>query len=174
MRLFTAYSMDKRMERQFEKSFNEFAEKIFRYVYFRVSEYDLAKDLTEDTFVRYWKVLIKDEKVENHKALLYFIASGLIIDYYRAKKNSKKVSLENIDERLLSREDGLEDILAQEQELEKVYRKIKKLRKEYQEILLLHYLEDLSVKEIAFIQKKRENSIRVLLHRALKELKKKI
>lgn len=166
--------MDKTIKKQFEASFREFAESIFRYVYFKVSEHDLAQDIAEDTFVRYWKILIKGEKVNNHRALLYFIAKGIIIDFYRKKKNSKKVSLERIDERLLGVFDRAEDNISKKQELEQIYATVKKLKKDYQDVLFLHYVEDLSVKEIAFIQKKKENAIRVLLHRALKELKKKL
>lgn len=166
--------MDRSIKKQFEVSFTEFATGIFRYIYFKVSEYELAQDLTEETFVKYWKVLRGGKEVDNHKALLYFIAKGLVIDHYRTKKNSKKQSLETVDERLLAVADDIEDSITQKQELEQVYAKIKKLKKEYQDILFLHYVEDVSIKEIAFIQKKQENAVRVLLHRALKELKKKL
>ena len=166
--------MEKDIKKQFEASFTEFATGIFRYIYFKVSNYELAQDLTEETFVRYWKRLKDGKEIENHKALLYFIAKGLIIDHYRTKKNSKKLSLETVDERLLAASDDIEDAIAQKQELEQVYTKIRKLKKEYQDVLFLHYVEDLSIKEIAFIQKKQENAVRVLLHRALQELKKKL
>lgn len=166
--------MDKHIKKQFESSFKEFTIGIFRYIYFKVSEYELAQDLTEETFVRYWKVLRNGKMVDNHKALLYVIAKGMIVDHYRTKKNNKKQSLETIDERLLSVIDDTENNIAQNQELEHVYATIKKLKKEYQDILFLHYVEDLSVKEIASIQKKKENAIRVFLHRALQELKKKL
>ena len=165
--------MNKSIENQFAKIFKEFAGSIFRYIYFKVSDYELAQDITEETFIRYWEVL-KKNKIDNHKALLYLIAKGLIVDFYRKKKNNKKVSLENIDERLLGKFDTTEEAIAQIQELEAIYLKIKKLKKDYQDILFLHYVEDLTIKEIAFIQKKKENAIRVFLHRALKELKKKI
>lgn len=165
--------MDKSIEKHFEINFKKFAGSIFRFVYFKVSDYELAQDITEETFIRYLKVL-KEGKVENHRALLYFIAKRFIIDYYRKKKNSRKILLDNIDERLLSSFDNTEEAIAQIQKLEYVNEKIKKLRKEYQDILFLHYVEDLTVKEIAFIQKKNENAIRVFLHRALKELKKKL
>lgn len=159
------------IEKRFEASFIEFATGIFRYIYFKVSEYELAQDLTEETFVRYWKRLKDGKAIDNHKALLYFIAKGLVVDHYRIKKYSKKQSLETVDERLLAVSDNYEDALAQKQELEQVYTKINKLKKEYQDVLFLHYVEDLSIKEIAFIQKKQENAVRVLLHRALRQLK---
>lgn len=156
---------------KFETSYNQFAGGIFRYIYFKVSSFELTQDLTSDVFVRYWKILTEGKNIVNHKALLYFIAKGLIIDFYRRRKNNKKISLEDIDERLLGVLDKVEETISQKQELEQVYAKIKKLKKADQEIIFLHYVEDLSVKEIAFIQKKKENAIRVHLHRALKMLK---
>lgn len=166
--------MDTNSEKQFEACFKELAKNIFRFIYFKVSEYELAQDLTEEVFIRYWKRLKEKKSIKNPKALLYFIAKGLVIDHYRTKKNNKKQSLEEIDERLLSIPDGIADSIAKKQELEQIYATIKKLRSEYQEILFLHFVEDLSVKEIACIQKKKENAVRVFLHRAVKELKKKI
>ena len=157
--------------KKFELIYNNLAGGIFRYVYFKVSDFELARDITSEAFVKYWKVLSGKKKIENHKALLYLIAKGLVIDYYRKKKNNKRVSLESVDERLLGLIDTAEDSLLQKQELEQIYVKIKLLKKDFQDMLFLHYVEDLTIKEIAFIQKKKENAVRVLLHRALKSLK---
>ena len=156
---------------KFEITYSKFAGGIFRYIYFRVSDYELARDITSELFVKYWKLLIQEKKIENHKALLYFIAKGLIIDHYRKKNHTKRVSLESVDERLLGLLDTVENSLLQKQKLEEIYAKIKLLKKSYQDMLFLHYVEDLTVKEIAYIQKKKENAIRVLLHRALRSLK---
>ena len=166
--------MNTYIEKLFESRFKEFAGGILRYIYFKVSDYETAQDLAEETFVRYWKVLKSGKKIDSHKALLYFIAKGLIVDHYRTKKKSKKLSLETIDERLLFVQDSAEDAILQKQELERVFRAIKELKKNHQEVLFLHYVDDLSIKEIAFIQKKKENAVRVNVHRALQELKKKL
>lgn len=164
----------KKIQKKFDNAFKEFGTGIFRFVYFKVSEYEVAQDITEDTFVRYWKVLGKGKIVANEKALLYFIAKGLVVDFYRKKKNIKKVSLSDVDERLLGQGDSIEDRLSQKEQLEGVLKAIKQLRKEYQEVLFLRFLEDLTIQEIAYIQKKKENAIRVLVHRALKALKEKL
>jgi RNA polymerase sigma-70 factor (ECF subfamily) len=157
--------------KKFESIYNILAGGIFRYVYFKVSDYELARDITSETFIKYWKLLSEEKKVKSHKALLYLIAKGLVIDYYRKKKNNKRVSLENVDERLLGEIDTAENSLLQKQELEQIYKKIRKLKKNFQDILFLHYVEDLTIKEIALIQKKKENAIRVMVHRAIKSLK---
>ena len=158
----------------FDSIYRQFAQGIFRFIYFKVSDYELARDLTADTFIRFWKQMIKGEEIQNGKALLYFIAKGITIDYYRKKKNRKSVSLDTIDERLLGVIDSMEDNVSTKQELEQVYAKLKEIKKEYQDVLLLHYVEDLKISEIAVALNKKENTVRVLLHRALKTLKGKL
>lgn len=163
-----------KLHRRFEEAYRQFAQGIFRFIYFKVSDYELARDFTADTFIRFWKQLAKGKEIQNNKALLYFIAKGITIDYYRKKKNTRSVSLEKIDERLLGVIDTDEDKFSTREELEQVYIKLKEIKKEYQDVLLLRYVEDLRISEIAGVLNKRENTIRVLLHRALKTLKKKL
>ncbi len=158
-------------EKKFNKTYREFAARIFRYVYFKVSDYDTAADVTADTFTRFWKILRKED-IGKTKAFLFSIANGIIIDYYRKKSNQKKVSLTTVDERLLGFTDNNEDALGQKQEIESLLQKLKKLKKEYQDIVLLHYVEELTITEISFILRKKENNTRVILHRALQALKK--
>ena len=86
--------------KEFDNVYKEFSGSIFRYIYFKVSDYDVAADLTADTFTRFWKVALR-ESIDNAKALLFSIANGIVIDYYRKKKKQKKVSLDIIDEWLL-------------------------------------------------------------------------
>jgi len=158
----------------FEKIYKQFSNGIFRYIYFKVSDFELAQDLTVNSFIRYWKILVKGEEIDNDRALLYKIAKGKIIDHYRKKGNNKHISLEKIDERLLGKIDPTEDIVSRKQELEQIYLQIKKIKKDFQDVILLHYVEDLTIKEMAFILHKKENAVRVLLHRALKSLKEKL
>jgi len=48
---------------------------------------------------------------------------------------------------------------------------IGQLKEEYQNIIIWHYIDDLSLPEIAKIANKTEGTARVTLHRALKALK---
>ncbi len=157
-------------EKKFNTVYKEFAGSVFRYIYFKVSDYDVAADLTADTFTRFWKVSVR-EPIDNAKAFLFSIANGIIIDYYRKKKKQKKVSLDVIDEWLLGVIDKNEDVLSNKQEITYIFLKLKKLKKTYQDILLLYYVEELKIEEISLVLHKTENNTRVILHRALQALK---
>lgn len=165
---------DKNLYLLFKKIYRSFSKGIIRFIYFKVSDYEIAQELAADTFIRYWKALVKGTEIKNDKAFLYFIARGLTIDYYRKKSKIKNVNIDTIDERLLGVIDNSEDRLSQKQELDEVFKKLSEIKKEYRDVLLLHYVEDLEIAKIAFILSKKENNIRVTLHRALKSLKEKL
>ena len=57
------------------------------------------------------------------------------------------------------------------QELEKLLLTIKQLKQEYQEVVLLRYVEEMSISEIAEILSKSTLNVRVTLHRAGKKLR---
>jgi RNA polymerase sigma-70 factor, ECF subfamily len=159
---------------EFESLFELYAKAIFRFLYFKVSDYELAQDMTEDTFLRVWKKLKNGETIGNPKALGYKIANGLAVDHYRKASKSNLVSLDEIDERMLPHTDDLDDRLDREQAMQHVYARLRDVKPEYREVILLYYIEELSVAEIAEILHKKENAVRVTIHRALQSLKEKM
>src|SRR3989344_2523417 len=74
------------IEQQFLKTYNEYADAIFRHCCFKVHNRELAKDLTQETFLRTWKYLQGGKTIENSKAFLYKTALNLIIDHSRKKQ----------------------------------------------------------------------------------------
>jgi RNA polymerase sigma-70 factor (ECF subfamily) len=97
-------------------------------------------------------------------------ASNLVIDSYRKKAyRDSKVDTDEIE---LIKSD--EDIL-HAQVLKETYEELrvamKNIKKEYEDLLLLHFVEDMTVTEISIIQNTNENNVRVKLHRAIKSLR---
>ena len=52
-----------------------------------------------------------------------------------------------------------------------IEKNIRFLKDEYRDVILLKYVEELSIKEIAEILNKSRGAVRVILHRAMKILK---
>src|SRR3989344_5622010 len=81
------------LEQEFLKAYDDLADAIFRHCYFRVSDRDKAKDITQDTFTKTWEYIARGGKVESIKAFLYRVANNLIVDEFRKKK---ELSLERL------------------------------------------------------------------------------
>ncbi|MFA5318538.1 MAG: RNA polymerase sigma factor [Patescibacteria group bacterium] len=158
----------------FSKIYDLYLDKIYRFVYFKVSSVPEAEDLTSQIFLKIWQLSLED-KIKTEKsfqAFLYKVARNTVIDYYRDSRNRKQtIPLEEAantpDEKTAAQDRDMDRKI----EKEELAEKIKKLKSEYQEIIILHYLNELSIKEIADILKKRKGNVRVMLHRALKALK---
>ncbi len=164
-----------RVKDKFTKTYNEYADSIFRYCVLRVSDRDVAMDLTQQAFMRYWDSLVRGTAIANDKAFLFTIARNAITDWYRKKK---PVSLEGLQEKS---EDGEEFVIIDDNakgalELDTEGRfllgKIHSLPHTSQQVLYLRYIEDLKPKEIAEILNIGENAVSVRIHRALDDLRK--
>src|SRR6186997_2352002 len=71
----------------FARLYDEFAEKLFRFIFFRVGHKEVAEDVLADTFVKAWQKLNQVHSPEALSGWLYQIAKNNIIDYYRIKKD---------------------------------------------------------------------------------------
>lgn len=151
--------------------YDHYQPKIYRFVLIKVGRREEAEDLTHQVFLNAW------QKISNYKDLgfpfsswLYRIARNQVIDHYRTRK--QEVSLEEVDAEI-STDFGLnEKNIDDKRQLEKVMEALRGLREDYQEILIMRFVEDLSVKETAAAVEKSEGAVKLMQHRAVKELKK--
>lgn len=155
--------------------YDTYVTRIYRFIMLKVSNKEIAEDLTSDVFLKTWHYLVnegkgRDEKIRSFSGLIYRIARTTLIDYYRTNKAKHEVPLEHIED-MGSGSDILADV-SLVQDSEQVMHMIRTMKREYQEIILLRYIEELSMHEIAEILQKSPTAVRVTLHRAMKILKK--
>lgn len=156
------------------ENYNELIDQIFRFVYLKTSNKEIAEDLTSDCFlstVRYLHPSTNSgqeaKEIQNLRAFLFKTARNKVIDYYR-QKNRVIYS----DEMVLANEEisGKDDIVNR-QDAKMIVEKIKLLKDDDREVLTLRYIEDLDIKEIADITGKSQMATRVQIFRALKKAK---
>ncbi len=154
---------------------------IYRHIYFRVSNREIAEDLTSHTFLKVWEYVIRlhnrEEQIESHqpikniRAFLYRTANNLVIDYYRSKK-FQAVELSDEMTEVIAGPDSIAERTVQRDTHEKLIAIVQTLKALDQQLVLMRYVDELSIKEIAGITHLSENSISIRLHRALKKLQK--
>ena len=106
--------------------------------------------------------------MENTKAFLYRVATNAIIDQYRRHKD---LSLDSLAEGGFDPSDANDHkkmVLSIDGKM--ALDLLNKIDGDDRDIMLMRYVEGLSVKEIAEVTGQRENTVSVKIHRALKEL----
>lgn len=159
----------------FIKVYDENVKDIHRFVYFKIGSREEANDLTSVIFLKAWNH-IKNNTLEDAKtlrALLYKIARTSIIDYYRETGGKTPLSLNDEYHKIEVTDESAspEERLDQAADLALIKRLLPLLKEEYREVIIMKFINDLSLEEIAEISEKTKGNVRVLLHRALNALK---
>lgn len=152
--------------------YDKYMPPIYRFILVKVGHKHDAEDLTHQVFLKAWQN-IGTYADEGHpfSSWLYKIANNSVIDHYRTKKTD--ISIEWIpEEKVGSNENDIPSQVDQEINLDKIRIGIMKLEQDQQSVLLMKFVNDLSNTEISEALGKSEGAIRVIQHRALKQLKK--
>jgi len=155
------------LKAEFLKAYDLYGDDIFRFCAMKVSNRELAEDLTQEVFMRYWQTVRDGEKLKNERAYLYTLARNLVIDWYRKKKES---SLDALTEQGLDFGDEEYKKIVQSAEVKEVLSVIGKLDDDARDALLLRFVEGLTPKEIAAISGESANAVSVRINRAIKKV----
>jgi RNA polymerase sigma-70 factor, ECF subfamily len=164
----------------FGKLFDEYYKIIFNYIFHRVADYDVSRDIAADTFMKaYLKVHSFVWKEISLLPWLYRIATNEVNYYYRKNKTyrlSAELFANQINKLFEFEEyDHEKQLMQQELKLNDEYRRaqeaMRKLSIKYQEVLSLRFFEKKSILEISEILDKKEGTIKSLLSRGLEKLK---
>lgn len=155
-------------EINFATAYSLYVDQVYRYVLSRVGSIQAAEDITSETF------LAALERCDNFRgegtlaAWILGIARHKIVDYFRSGR--APLSLE-VDFDVVGIEPSFVQAVEYQLELEQVRQAIQSLSPDRVDALTLYAFAGLSVNEISQILGKSEPAIRMLLHRAIKDLK---
>ena len=143
-------------------SLQEQYDKIYRYCCFKVNNKDIAEDLTQETFLKYFS---QTSYINRGKELayLYTIAKNLCVDFYRKAKEQE------LDEQV-EQVSGNDEIAVFETSFT-VKKAVDALPQDLQELLLLRFANELGIGEIAKIMGVSRFSVNRKLNKAIGMLK---
>jgi RNA polymerase sigma-70 factor (ECF subfamily) len=155
-----------------------FQEEIFRMIYYRTRSQVDAEDLTQEVFVQVFKSLSKIREEEKFKAWIFSIALNRVRDFQRKKKIQALLGVPSHGDDAVPRKgktdhhpEAMENLMRQE-----FWTQIKilldKLSRGEKEVFLLRFMDHLSIREISYVLKKNESTVKTHLYRALDKLRK--
>ncbi len=150
--------------------YEQMAERIYRYIFFRVNDESLAEDLAAEVFLRVWEHL-PSYRPQNASVLawVYTIAHNAVIDHYRTQRPTQP-----LDEALAI---AAPEPTPHEQseflfETRAVRDAMQCLTAEQREVLLLRFIDGMETDEIASRMRKTAGAVRALQMRGLQMLAK--
>ncbi|MEK7103373.1 MAG: RNA polymerase sigma factor [Patescibacteria group bacterium] len=161
----------------FAPLYDYYVQKVYRFVYLKVPSASDAEDLTSETFLKTWQYIKESKGIGNLQAVIYKIARNVVVDFYRKRGKALVESLDDSENEIViaDRVDlTLEEKMTLKSDMVLVEKALRELKDTYREIIVLHFLNDLSLKEIAKVVDRSPGAVRVMLHRGIKALKGKL
>lgn len=147
--------------------YERYAPGIYRYIYYRVGDEELARDLNADVFVRMLEGIDRyEDRGWSIASWLYRIAHDRTIDSLRRRD---RLSAQPID-LLGAAYDGPDESIDNVGERAAVRRAMARLSPSQRQVLLLRVVYDLPIQEAARQMRRTAGSIKSLQHRALENL----
>jgi RNA polymerase sigma-70 factor (ECF subfamily) len=149
--------------------YKKYHEQIFRYIFQRMDDEELAFDVTSQVFMKALKNLHRYEyRGVPFSSWLYRIAKSELFQAFRDRKAERTVNLDSIH--LNHMIDEMEED-ASEENRERLFHSLSKLKEEDMQLIEMRFFEKRSFKEIGEILDITENNAKVKSFRALEKLK---
>lgn len=153
-------------EEKMEQLLNDYGNSIFRMCFLYLKDYHLAEDAAQETFIKAMYAYDSFRNQSSEKTWLTQIAINTCKNLMRT--NWFRLARNELKEDIQSLEDSYDTIL----EKNSVLKAIMKLRENDRKMIVLYYYQELSMKEIAQITGKSENTVIQCVNRARGRLKK--
>ncbi len=154
--------------------YDRYIETVFRFIYFRVGNRQLAEDLTSDTFLRALKRIGSFTwQGRDLGAWLVTIARNLVADHFKSGRYRLEVTTGDVLD--AEREDRGPEGSPEAAVVDHITNvalltAVKQLNPEQQECIVLRFLQGFSVAETAQAMNKNEGAIKALQYRAVRAL----
>lgn len=153
----------------FASLYRENVQVIYRYIYHRVNDSQLAEDLTGDVFTRALKSIKGyQDQGKPFIAWLYRIAHARVVDHYR--RTGRRPDEQDIDDVPVAINPNMDERMMRRHAARTLRTAIAELTDEQQQVIVLRFIEGHRIETVAEMMDKNANAIKALQHRALRSL----
>ncbi|MFY4775938.1 RNA polymerase sigma factor SigX [Metabacillus sp. RGM 3146] len=162
------------MEDTFQKIYEKYHQDIFQFLFYMVKNREQAEDLVQEVYIRVLKSFDRFEGRSSEKTWLFSIARHVAIDWFRKQKTVRQRILEKFDWDTQQVQDLAplpEEIALQNEEVQWIYRSLDQCTVDQQSVIILRYIQGLSITETAEALGWTESKVKTTQHRGIKVLK---
>ncbi|CAM3083568.1 RNA polymerase sigma factor SigW [Paenibacillus lupini] len=168
-------------QRAFAELVGLYQDKLFHMAYRMLYNRQEAEDVVQETFLRVYKNLERYDESLKFSTWIYRIATNLCIDRLRKRKPSYSLDAESTDHEGLdgysmipsdNRTPESELLLTETQRI--IHESIDSLPPKYKTIMMLRYIQEMSLQEISDVLDMPVTTIKTRVHRGREFLRKKL
>ncbi len=153
----------------FAQLYEEYFDKIYRYVALKVGDRMEAEDITQQVFLKAIKSISSFKwKGFPFSSWLFRIAHNQVVDYLRKKAKREAVAL---DDTLLTSYDDPQLEFERKLDIEQLALATKKLTRAQQEVISLRFAGELPIAQVAKVMGRSEGAVKALQHSAVVALR---
>ncbi|BCB04579.1 RNA polymerase sigma factor SigX [Bacillus sp. KH172YL63] len=162
------------MDSVFEKLYADYHQDVYQFLVYMVQNKQLAEDLVQEVYIRVLKSHANFQGKSTEKTWLFSIAKNVAIDHFRKQKKWKNRVLDKFDwSRHAVRDDEAlpEEIAMANEEIRVLYDCLKRCSTDYRMVIIMRYLQELSIIETSEVLGWSESKVKTTQHRAIKWLR---
>jgi RNA polymerase sigma-70 factor (ECF subfamily) len=159
--------------------YDRYVDVVYRYVFFRLGDRDLAEDITSETFLRALR-RITSVSYQGRDVGAWFItiARNIVLDHVKSSRYKLEIVTDEVSEsgsapfagQTTDEGNGPEQLALSGATRDALLKCIAELGEDQRECIVLRFVQGLSLTETAQIMKRNEGAIKALQHRAVRKL----
>lgn len=164
------------MNDEFERLYDTYHHSIFQFLFYMVRNRQIAEELVQEVYIKVFNSYSTFKGNSSEKTWLYSIARHVGVDWIRSQNRKKRkflgiFELSEKEYQIQAQEPLPDEILVEKDEMKQVYKMLGKCTLDQQQVVILRYIESLSISETATVLGWTESKVKTTQHRALKVLK---
>lgn len=159
------------METKFLDAYEQHADELFRFAFFRLGNRESAEDAVADIFMKTWEQIASGEEIGHLRGFLFQALRNRIIDMRRKGTTLSLEAVVEQDGEGVARDDTAVSSLVDGVEFSRICERMAELDEPYPTLLHLRYVEGLEPKEIGEMLGERANTISVRITRGVEKLR---
>lgn len=152
--------------RYFSQLYRRYASKVFAKCISMLADHGMARDATQDVFIKILLNLSKFTEQSSFSTWVYSITYNYCIDLIRKKKKNILIFTEDMGRMGTEADANIPDSVILEMETNRLEKVMDKLPVGDKAILDMKYTDDMSIKEIGEVLNKTESAIKMQIMRA--------
>ncbi|MDN4527262.1 RNA polymerase sigma factor SigX [Fictibacillus fluitans] len=163
------------MNDSFDRLYSDYHQSLFQFIFYMVRDREAAEDIVQEVYIKVLKAYQSFQGKSSEKTWLYSIARHVTIDWIRKQNRRKRkllfFNLSQKENQIADLQPLPDEFVTQQESVKELYRALTDCTIAQQQVLVLRYIQSLSITETAAILGWTESKVKTTQHRGLKKLK---